>query len=324
MRSGLEAQRAVSGADMTLGRRAVLALVLLALGVALPFVADTYLLRLVTKMLILSVGAISVDILLGYAGLVSFGHAAFVGIGAYVAGVLTLQGYSSAFFVWPGAVAAAAAAGLVIGALSLRAIGIYFIMITLAFTQMVFYLLQSLRSLGGDDGFPVPARNTLGPLNLGNHTTFYYVVLAVLALVTFGGLRVVGSRFGEVIKASRDNVSRLSAIGLPPYPYRLMCFVISAAIAGLCGALFANHTQYVTPASASWYVSGELLVMVILGSSGTIIGPILGAIVYITFEQILSDYTDHWMIILGPMLIARVLLVRDGLFGLLMRGSQPR
>ena len=193
-------------------------------------------------------------------------------------------------------------------------------MVTLAFAQMVYYIGESLRDYGGDNGFALPGRNHLdGLLTLRNHVTFYYVVLALLVVVVAVALRLVNSQFGMVIRGGRDNERRLAAIGFPPYRYKLVAFVIAGGIAGLAGALMANHASFVSPAIMSWQMSGELLAMVILGSPGTLIGPIFGAAIYLVFEQILSNYTEHWMLYFGPLLVLRVLFVREGLWGFLVR-----
>jgi branched-chain amino acid transport system permease protein len=210
---------------------------------------------------------------------------------------------------------------LAIGSLSLRTRGFQFIMVTLAFAQMVYYFAQSLRNWGGDDGFTIPQRNHLGPLSLADHTTFYYVVLVLLVLVAVLAHRIVKSQFGMVIRGIRDNERRVAAIGFPPYPYKLVIFVIAGGIAGLAGALMANHAKFVSPATMSWQLSGELLAMVILGSANSLVGPILGAAFFLAFRDVLSDFTEHWMLFFGPLLVARVLLVKDGIWGMLLRAA---
>ena len=194
-------------------------------------------------------------------------------------------------------------------------------MVTLAFAQMVYYFAQSLRNWGGDDGFTVPQRNHLGFVSLADHTTFYYVVLVLLVLVVFVANRIVGSEFGMVIRGIRDNERRVAAVGFPPYRYKLVIFVIAGGIAGLAGALMANHAKFVSPATLSWQLSGELLAMVILGSANSLIGPILGAAFFLAFRDVLSDFTEHWMLFFGPLLVARVLLVKDGIWGMLLRAT---
>ena len=284
---------------------------------ALPFLADEFWLRFATRILIFGLAALAVDLLLGFAGLVSFGHAAYLGIGAYVAGVLTNAGFESAFLVWPLAALAAGLAALVFGALSLRSSGLYFIMITLAFAQMVYYGLQSLRMLGGDDGFAM-TRNTFGGwIDPYDGRAFYAVTLGVVVGVTALLRVVVRSEFGAVLRGSRDNLLRLHALGVPSFPYRLAAFVASGAIAGLAGALLANVAGYITPQLAAWQVSGELLVMVLLGGAGTLTGALVGAAVLLGLSEILSEMTAHWSFYLGILIVLRALFLRDGIVALL-------
>lgn len=307
---------------MKLSRRTVLFGVLVALALAVPALGETYYTRFATQIAIYGMAALSVDLLLGYAGLITFGQAALVGVGAYAAGMLTVAGVHNALIVWPAAMLVAMVFALAIGALSLRTTGFQFIMVTLAFAQMVYYGGQSLRAYGGDNGFILPRRNDLGGLiDLGSHVAFYYVVLALLFVVIFLAGRVVQSQFGMVIRGGRDNERRLAAIGFPPYRYRLAAFTMAGGIAGLAGALIANHASFVSPALMSWQMSGQLLAMVILGSAGTLVGPIFGAAIYLLFAQVLSDYTDHWMLFFGPLLVARVLFVRDGIWGAIVRAT---
>ncbi|HEY7666312.1 MAG TPA: branched-chain amino acid ABC transporter permease [Xanthobacteraceae bacterium] len=306
---------------MTLpARRGALLVVLLALAIALPPYFGIYYVRFATQIAIYGMAALSVDLLLGYSGLITFGQAALFGVGAYAAGMLTVYGVTEAFVVWPCAILVSMLAAGAIGALSLRTRGFQFIMVTLAFAQMAYYFAQSLRNWGGDDGFTVPQRDHLGPLALTDHTTFYYVVLALLVLVALFAHRIVRSQFGRVIRGIRDNERRVAAIGFPPYPYKLVIFVIAGGIAGLAGALMANHAKFVSPATMSWQLSGELLAMVILGSANSLIGPVIGAAFFLAFRDVLSDYTEHWMLFFGPLLVARVLLVKDGIWGMLLRG----
>ncbi len=302
-------------------RRALLLALLLAAAVVLPPWFGIYYTRFATQIAIYGMAALSVDLLLGYTGLITFGQAALFGVGAYAAGILTVLGLTNALVVWPLAVVVAMLAALAIGSLSLRARGFQFIMVTLAFAQMVYYFVQSLRNWGGDDGFTLPRRDDLGPLSLVDHTVFYYVVLVLLVAVMLLASRIVRSEFGMVIRGIRDNERRVAAIGFPPYPYKLVVFVIAGGIAGLAGALMANHAKFVSPATTSWQLSGELLAMVILGSANSLIGPVLGAAFFLAFRDVLSDYTEHWMLFFGPLLVMRVLLLRDGIWGMLLRAA---
>jgi len=306
---------------MTFGRRELLLLMLLAAAVVLPPWLGIYYVRFATQIAIYGMAALSVDLLLGYTGLITFGQAAIFGVGAYAAGMLIVSGITNAFVAWPLAILISMLVALAIGALSLRTRGFQFIMVTLAFAQMLYYFAQSLRNWGGDDGFSTRRRNDLGFLSLENHETFYYVVLILLVLVVWLSYRLVRSEFGTVILGIRDNERRVAAIGFPPYPYKLVIFVIAGGIAGLAGALMANHAKFVNPSVLSWQLSGELLAMVILGSASSLIGPILGAAFFLAFRDVLSDYTEHWMLFFGPLLVARVLLMRDGLWGMLMNAT---
>jgi branched-chain amino acid transport system permease protein len=302
-------------------RRSLLLLLLLAAAIVLPPWFGVYHTRFATQIAIYGMAALSVDLLLGYTGLITFGQAALFGVGAYAAGMLTVYGFTNVLVAWPLAILVSMLFALAIGSLSLRTRGFQFIMVTLAFAQMVYYFAQSLRNWGGDDGFTVPQRNDLGALSLANHTTFYYVVLALLVLVLWLSQRIVKSEFGMVIRGIRDNERRAAAVGFPPYPYKLVVFVIAGGIAGLAGALMANHAKFVSPAVLSWQLSGELLAMVILGSANSLVGPILGAAFFLAFRDVLSDFTEHWMLFFGPLLVARVLLMKDGIWGLLVRAT---
>jgi branched-chain amino acid transport system permease protein len=306
---------------MGFGRRELLLVLILVAAVALPPYLGIYHTRFATQIAIYGMAALSVDLLLGYTGLITFGQAALFGVGAYAAGMLIVYGVTNAFIAWPLAILVSMLAALAIGALSLRTRGFQFIMVTLAFAQMLYYFAQSLRDWGGDDGFSTRRRNDLGFLSLEDHTTFYYVVLFLLVVVLWLSSRLVRSEFGMVIRGIRDNERRAAAIGFPTYPYKLVVFVIAGGIAGLAGALMANHAKFVNPAVLSWQLSGELLAMVILGSANSLIGPILGAAFFLAFRDELSDYTEHWMLYFGPLLIVRVLLMRDGIWGMLLRAT---
>jgi len=284
---------------------------LLLAALLVPLFGQPYYTKLVVRMAIFGLAAMSLDLIVGYAGLVSFGHAAFFGLGCYAAGVLPMAGIQSALIVFPAAALLAAVVGLVTGAVSLRASGLYFIFITLAFAQMVFYIAQGMRPLSGDDGFRLPAPTLLGDLPLTNPNVLLYVTVAVLVITVFLCHRLMQSRFGQVIQAARDNKMKLAAIGLPAYPYRLALYTVACAIAGIAGAAYANLTEFVAPTTMSWVMSGELLFMVILGAAGTLVGAVIGAVVFVGLEQILSGYTEHWLFPLGVILVLRVLLLRN-------------
>lgn len=297
----------------------VAGLVLLAL---VPPVAaalnEPFYLDLLRRVMIFAIAALSLNLILGYGGMVSFGHAAYLGIGAYAVAILSHHGIHNGFLQLAVAVGASAGIALVIGAVSIRTSGIYFIMITLAFTQMLYYLGISLEEYGGDDGMRLPKRSQLADLiDLGNPVSFYYLVLGVLVVFLYLSHRLVNSRFGLVIRAAKSNEARTRAIGIAPYRYRLVAFVIAGAMCGVAGMLLVNHTNYLTPDFMHWTRSGEMMFMVILGGLGTIGGPVLGAFVLLLLEDVLSGWTQHWQIILGPLLVLAVLYAKRGLAGLI-------
>jgi len=278
-----------------------------------PFYLD-----LVRRVMIFAIAALSLNLILGYGGMVSFGHAAYLGVGAYSVGVLAHYGINNGYLQWALAIGASALVALAIGAVSIRTSGVYFIMITLAFTQMLYYLGISIAEYGGDDGMRLAVKSQFpGLIDLNDATAFYYLVLALLVLFLFLAHRLVDSRFGMVIRAARSNEARTRSIGFSPYPYRLAAFVIAGAVCGLAGALLVNHTAYLTPEFMNWTRSGELMFMVILGGMASIAGPVLGAFALLLIEDALSGWTQHWQLILGPLLVLSVLFLRRGLAGLL-------
>ncbi|MDQ5848345.1 MAG: branched-chain amino acid ABC transporter permease, partial [Pseudomonadota bacterium] len=255
-------------------KRGLLALILLAVfPLAMSATDHLFYVSFASRVMIYAIAATSLNLVLGYGGMISFGHAAFVGTGAYIASILIAEGVTSAWIGWPVAVAASALAALLIGAVSLRTRGVYFIMITLAFAQMMFYLVNSMKAYGGDEGLSLPSRAQLGlGLDLGNEVVFYYVVLVLLVLMLYALHRLVHARFGRVMVAIRENEARAAAIGLPVYRYQLACFVIAGAAGGLAGALLASHGKYVNPSILHWLQSGTLMIMVILGGVGHLWG----------------------------------------------------
>lgn len=292
---------------------------LLVAALIVPLLGEPYYTKLIARMAILAIAAMTLDLLVGYAGLVSFGHAAFFGLGVYTAGLLPMLGIQQAIIIFPAAALIAGLFALMSGAVSLRASGLYFIFITLAFAQMVFYVGQGLRMFGGDDGFQLKAPTLLvGNVSLGDPVVLAYTMIGALVLLTWISQRLTKSRFGQTIIAARDNESKLSALGLAPYPHRLALYVTACSMCSVAGVGFANLMEYVSPSTMSWVVSGELLFMVILGSAATLIGPILGAVVFVGLEQVLSEWTEHWMFWLGLLLVLRVLLLKDGLYGLVL------
>lgn len=315
-----------------LTRTNVLHAIGLLLFVLVPTIAEAtqepYLINMITRLVIYAIAAVSLDLVLGYGALVSFGHAAFFGLGGYViaiigfhisndGGLLGWSGTNSALILWPLAMLACALLGLIIGALSLRTSGVQFIFITLAFGQMLYFVLVGLMVYGGDDGLSIDRRNTIPGLDLRDSTTYYYFCVAVMVVWIYLCRRIVNSRFGLALRALKQNERRSVSLGFSPTGYRLTAFVISAAGTGLAGVLWANYALFVSPDMAAWAKSGELMAMVILGGIGTIFGPVLGATVFLGLEQILTGLTEHWMLFLGPILVLVVLFGKRGLYGLL-------
>jgi branched-chain amino acid transport system permease protein len=256
---------------------------------------------------------------MGFGGMVSFGHAAYLGIGGYAFGILAKEGFTSGLIQWPVALIVCGVFALVVGALCLRTRGVYFIMITLAFAQMAYYIAIALDRYGGDDGMTIYKRSQFGDwLNLSNKTFFYYLCFALLLATVYLVWRLVNSRFGMVIQGARSNERRMGAIGFPTFRYKLTCFVISGMICGLSGVLLANHTDFINPSVMSWIRSGDLMVMAVLGGMGTVFGPVIGAVAFLLLEEGLSRFTEFQGLILGPMLLAVALYARGGIDGILM------
>ena len=318
-------------------RNAVVVVLLLLLA-ALPLYAslagNPFLVTLFTRILILAMAATSLNFILGYGGMVSFGHAVYLGIGGYAVGILAFEGVASGFVQWPLAIIACALFALVVGALSLRTRGVYFIMITLAFAQLIYYFGVGLDRYGADDGLSIRQRSAFaGPIDLSNRTQFYYLCFLLLIATIYVVWHLVNSRFGMVLQGSRSNDRRMRAIGFPTFRYRLTGFVIAGAICGLAGALLANHTGFISPATMHWTRSGDLIVMVVLGGMASSFGPLFGAVVLLTLEEALplairtlatplfGDVAvrmgEYWQILLGPLFLLVVLFARGGIDGLL-------
>ncbi len=309
---------------LVLAGAAALALVpMIAQGLDEPFLVSLF-----TRFVVYAIAAVSLDLVLGYGALVSFGHAAFFGLGGYVVGIVAFHtadgsgllgwaGTDEALVLWPLAVGLCALAGLVIGFLSLRTSGVQFIMITLAFGQMFYFLLVGLMYYGGDDGLAIDRRNVLAGYSLRDPHVFYYLCVALLVGWVFLCRRIVGSRFGMALRSLKQNRRRSIGLGLAPLRYPLTAFAISAAGTGLAGVLWANYALFVSPDMTTWQKSGELMAMVILGGMGTIYGAVVGAAVFLGLEQLLTGITEHWMLFMGPALVLVVLFGRRGLYGLL-------
>ena len=295
----------------------VLAL-LLALPLAAHAMGDTFYVGLATRVLVFALAASSLNLILGFGGMVSFGHAAFLGIGAYSVAILMQNGVATAWVAWPLAIALTALVSLLIGWISLRTQGVYFIMITLAFAQMLYYLVISLKAYGGDDGLSLAARSMVGGgMDLSNDVHLYYLSLGVLVMAVVLMARLLNARFGHTLQAIRENEVRMTALGFAVFRYKLAAFTLAGAVAGLAGVLFANVNGFVSPAMMQWSQSGMLMMMVILGGVGHLYGGVIGAIVFLLLEEFLSHYTMHWQLGLGAVLLAVVLFAPNGITSLL-------
>ncbi len=284
---------------------------------------EPFYLGLFLRLMILAIAAISLNLILGFGNMVSFGHAAYMGIGAYVVGIGTFHAIedgidwlANGFLHVPLAIAASSLAALVIGTISIRTRGVYFIMITLAFGQMLYFIGVGLEVYGADDGLSLYMRSEFGGvLDINDNTQFYYLVLALLLATLYGVKRLVASRFGLVIRGARSNERRLAAVGIPVYRYKLVAFMVAGAICGVAGVLLANRTDFVSPDMMHWTRSGDLIIMVVLGGMGTLFGPLYGAAAFLLVEEFLSGITEHWQIVFGPLLILVVIYARGGIAG---------
>jgi branched-chain amino acid transport system permease protein len=313
---------------------AFLLLLLAAVPIYAAWTGNAFLVTLFTRIIILGMAATTLNLILGYGGMVSFGHAVYLGIGGYAVGILAYEGVTTGFVQWPLAIVVSALFALIVGALSLRTRGVYFIMITLAFAQLLYYFGVALDRYGADDGLSIRQRSQFaGLVNLSDRTLFYYLCLALLLVTIYLTWRLVNSRFGMVIQGSRSNDRRMRAIGFPTFRYRLTAFVIAGAICGLAGALLANHTGFISPATMHWTRSGDLIVMVVLGGMASSFGPLIGALVLLSLEEALPiviraaafplvgdaavRMAEYWQIVLGPLFLLVVLFARGGIDGLL-------
>jgi branched-chain amino acid transport system permease protein len=282
-----------------------------------PFAGGGYFLSLGARVMIFAIAAVALDLLVGYGALISFGHAAFIGLGAYSVGILATYGIVDALISLPVALVVSALYALLTGVVCLRTKGVYFIMITLAFGQMAFFTASSLAPYGGDDGLTIAARSTVaGFALLKNERTFYYVALICLLGTYLFCRALVASRFGRVVRGAKENPIRMATIGFDVFRFQLAIYVVASALAGLSGFLLANATEFVSPAYMSWQRSGELIVMVLLGGLGSLHGAIIGTAAYLLTEEWLSGFTENWKVIFGPVLVVVVLFARGGLIGL--------
>lgn len=279
------------------------------------YLGQEFYIGLLSRLMIFSLVASSLNLILGFGGMISLGHAAYFGSGAYVVAILMQHGITSAWISWPIAMLSGFLLALLTGSVSLRTRGVYFIMITLAFAQMLYFLFVSLKNYGGDDGLNLTQRSVTG-LNMADDSVFYYLVLALVSMLLFVLYRLINSPFGRVIQAIKENETRMEAIGYAVFRYKLLCFAVAGSIASLAGALIANQNMLVSPNLLHWTQSGSLMVMVILGGVGYLSGGILGAVFMLMLEEVLSGYTIHWQLYLGILLLLVVMLLPRGLASL--------
>jgi branched-chain amino acid transport system permease protein len=305
---------------------------LLAVPVWAHIADEPFTITLATRAAIFAIAAVGLNIALGYGGLVSFGHAAFFGIGGYAMGILAyhaqnylplwdgailIEGTKSMPIIWLVAVVASALAALAIGALSLRTSGVYFIMITLAFGQMLYYFTISWSRYGGEDGLSIYIRNSFPGLNTLDPIQFFGICFVILCAALFLTARLVRSPFGLALNAARQVPTRVETVGLDARRLQLIAFTLSGAITGLAGALFADLNRFVSPTMFSWHTSGEIMIFVILGGVARLFGPVAGAVLFVLLEHILGDLSDYWHVYLGLLLLGIVMFARGGILGLL-------
>ena len=323
---------------MGLNRQTFAALLVIACLIAVPYAAPmlggNYVITLATRVVILAIAASSLDLLIGRGALVSFGHAAYFGLGGYVVGIAAFHlandvpifgwaGSNEALVVWPLAMLVSGFAALIIGALSLRTSGVYFIMITLAFAQMVYFVFIALKYYGGDDGLSMASRNLFAGERITNAQTFYWICLGALGLCLVIQWRIVVSRFGMALRGAASNERRMAALGFSVYGYRLLAFVIAGMMAGLAGALWANHHRFVSPGMLGWVRSGEFMIMVIMGGLSSFFGPIVGAAAFLLMATALAGWTEHWQIVFGPLVLLVALFAPRGIWGLVRGKGKP-
>jgi branched-chain amino acid transport system permease protein len=321
---------------MTMNREFLINSILAVALVAVPLIAlgmdEPFIITLATKVAIFAMAGVGLNLVLGYGGLVSFGHAAFFGIGGYAAGILAshalnyepimespflIEGTTQMIVIWIVALIASALIALVIGAITLRTSGVYFIMITLAFAQMIYYFAISWPAYGGEDGLSIYVRNGFPGINTLDPISFFALCAVMLGISMVFSAVLIRSRFGLALQGARQNPQRMTAVGIAPFRIRLVAFVISAMITALAGALYADLNRFVSPTMLSWHMSGEIMVFVILGGVGRLFGPLAGAALYIILEHLLGGVWEFWQLPLGVLLLLVVLFARGGLVGVL-------
>jgi branched-chain amino acid transport system permease protein len=291
---------------------------------------EPYYVTVFSRIMVFGLAAVGLNLILGFGGLVSLGHALYIGIGAYAVGILSFHGVTSGFAHLGAALAVGAMLAVLIGLVCLRTSGMAFIMITLAFAQMLYFLAVSLRQYGGDDGMSIASRSDFILVSLDQAAVLYYVIFGLLAATLYGFHRVVHSRFGMVLRGCRANERRMVALGFPTLRYKLAAYVVSALVCAVAGVLLANLTQYASPAYMQWIVSGELIVMILFGGMNTLLGPVVGSAAIVIIEDLLTAFrlglpwgidaivSGHWMALLGVLIIVVVLALKNGLYGWLV------
>ncbi|WP_114099963.1 MULTISPECIES: branched-chain amino acid ABC transporter permease [Thalassospira] len=321
---------------MTMNRETLINTILAVAFVAVPVIAmgmnEPFIITLATKVAIFAMAGVGLNLVLGFGGLVSFGHAAFFGIGGYAAGILAshalnyepimespflIEGTTQMIVIWIVALIVSALVALAIGAITLRTSGVYFIMITLAFAQMIYYFAISWPAYGGEDGLSIYVRNGFPGLNTLDPISFFALCAVMLGIVMLFSAILIRSRFGLALQGARQNPQRMTAVGIAPFRIRLVAFVISAMITALAGALYADLNRFVSPTMLSWHMSGEIMIFVILGGVGRLFGPLAGAALYIILEHLLGSVWEFWQLPLGVLLLIVVLFARGGLVGVL-------
>ena len=311
----------------------VLIVAILALApLAAALSGQSFYLTIVTRIMIFALAALGLNLVLGFGAMVSFGHAMYIGIGAYAVGILSFHGVNNGWAHVGAALGVGIACGLLIGAVCLRVTGVAFIMITLAFAQMFYFLAIGLKQYGGEEGLPISVRSGFGLFSLTNATVMYYAVFALLMATLYGFHRIIRARFGMLLRGCKSNERRMLALGFPVFRYKLAAYVLSAQICVLAGVLLANLARFASPSYMSWSASGELIVMVVLGGIGTLMGPLVGAAVWLVLEELLTSLRidlpwgvdamvrDHWMGLFGVLVIVVTLTLKQGLYGVLLQG----
>ena len=291
---------------------------------------EPYLITLLSRVIIFSIAAIGLNLVLGFGNLISFGHAAFFGFGGYISGILAIHainsdlliswpftfiGSQNSITIWLFTIFFCSLLALFIGILCLRTSGVYFIMITLAFAQMLYYFAISWPSYGGEDGFSIYVRTKLFSINTMDGLNFFFICFFWLLITLFIITKVVNSPFGLVLRATRFNLERVKSVGINPFKIQLSAFVLSGAITGIAGSLYVDLNRFVSPSLLSWQMSGEFIVFILIGGLGRIYGPIIGASFFVAFEQFFGSYTEHWQIFLGIIIISTVLFAKGGIIG---------